>query len=356
MSQERLRKRLQYLGLSSKEIDVYLAILDHGEAKVSRIVDAADVSQRHVYQMCERLDERGLVVLNDHVRPSVVRAKAADRAVGEISDRLESLESDISQRLEQPATSDLEVELIKSRQTLVDRWKQFVSAARRELFVCLPASAVSRFAADLSAAVERGVVVYLLVTDPGLDPFDRRTLAGHASVARTLPSEPAPLLSVDGHSTVSDDARLLIDEDAAGSAFLLARSPVAGNLSKMYLSNYWRLGDQEYLCDPDELPQSYEQLRSAAVNVVLHERQGRTLTATVRARSCQADEIVEMRDVPVVEVRQGLVEPFTNAAPIENHVCVSYEGDVVSVGAPGDPTGEYEALEITLDVADPADP
>ena len=74
MTAERLRDNLALLGLSSKEIEVYLTILDHGTATVSRVVEDSEASQRHVYQMCERLHERGLVVLNDHVRPSVVRA------------------------------------------------------------------------------------------------------------------------------------------------------------------------------------------------------------------------------------------------------------------------------------------
>jgi len=43
MTRERLRENLDLLGLSSKEIDVYLTVLDHGTVTVSRVVDESDV-------------------------------------------------------------------------------------------------------------------------------------------------------------------------------------------------------------------------------------------------------------------------------------------------------------------------
>ncbi|MDS0278492.1 hypothetical protein NDI85_11855 [Halomicroarcula sp. S1AR25-4] len=349
MTKQRLRDNLRLLGLSSKEIDVYLTILEHGEAKVSHIVDDSDVSQRYVYELCEKLDERGLVVLNDHVRPSIVRAREAENAITGITTQLEELEQDIATQLATQNLSALEVELIQSRQTIRKRWRKFISEAKEEVFICLPATAFERFQAELAAAVDRDVLVLVLLTEPGLDSTDSEALSSHASLARSWPYEPRPLLTVDNTTVVHDEPKLLVDETADGAAVSLTRSAVAGNLFSTYISNYWRIAEETFRCEPDELPQSYPQLRNAIVHATLHEQAGHDLTATIRAQRTTSDEVVEMEDVPVVEIRQGLIEPFTNRFPIENGISVAYEGEVVSVGGISAIIEEYEALEITLD-------
>jgi len=351
MTESRLRDNLRLLGLSSKEIAVYLTILDHGTTTVSQVVDDSDVSQRHVYQMCERLDDRGLVVLNDHVRPSVVRPQTADSAVGSLGSRLDELEADIADALAGQDVTDLEVELIKSSQTLVKRWRRFIEGATGEVFICVPATAVDQFLDVLGAAVDRDVVVYLLLTDPGLASFDRGALPGHATLVRTWEYEPRPLLTVDNQRMVLDDPGLLVGT-ADGSAISLTRSAVAGNLFRTYLSNFWQIATEEYRYHPHSLPQSYPSLRNALVDATLHEQAGQKLLATISAEDTSTGEIVEMESVPIVEIRQGLLEPFSNEFPIENSIRVEYDGDVVAIGGVTTVIEPYEALDIRLEQAD----
>jgi len=351
MSRERLRENLRLLGLSSKEIAVYLTILDHGTATVSRIVDDADVSQRHVYQMCERLDERGLVVLNDHVRPSVVRAQRADSAVGSVEGRFAELEADIESELADREVSDLEVELIKAGPTLAKRWGRDIDSAAEEVFICLPAAVFDRFADALADALDRDVAVYVLVTEPGLDEFDADTLAGRATLGRTWAHEPRPLLTVDRERMALDEPRLLVDA-SEGSAISLTRSAVAGNLFSTYLSNFWGIATEAYCCDREPLPRSYATVRNALVQATLHERAGVELTATITAEDTATGEIVELSSVPVVELRQGLLAPFTNEFPVENSIHVAHDGEVVSIGGVNSVVEDYEALDIRLERAD----
>jgi len=351
MTRERLRENLDLLGLSSKEIDVYLTVLDHGTVTVSRVVDESDVSQRHVYQMCERLDERGLVVLNDHVRPSVVRAQRADSAVDSVDSRLAELEADIEQELAGQELSDLEVELIKSEPTLGKRWRRDIDSATEEVFICLPAVTFDRFADALGEALDRGVAVYVLLTDPGLEGFDATALPGRATLARTWAHEPRPLLTVDRKRMVLDDPKLLVD-GGDGSAISLTRSTVAGNLFSTYQSNFWQIATEVYRCERDSLPKSYPTLRNAIVQATLHERAGVELTATITAEDTASSEIVELSSVPIVELRQGLLDPFTNEFPIENSIHVEYDGEVVSVGGVNSVIEDYEALDIRLEQAE----
>ncbi|WP_262175130.1 TrmB family transcriptional regulator sugar-binding domain-containing protein [Haloarcula laminariae] len=350
MTRDRLRENLRLLGLSAKEIAVYLTILDHGTVTVSRVVDESDVSQRHVYQMCEQLDERGLVVLNDHVRPSVVRAQRADSAVSSIDARLAELEADIESELADQDVADLEVELIKSGQTLAKRWRRDIDAAEAEVFICLPAAVFDRFTDALADALDRGAAVYVLVTDPGLDAFDTAALEECATLARTWAYEPQPLLTVDRERMALDDPGFLVG-GGDGSAISLTRSAVTGNLFSTYLGNFWRLATEVYRCDRDPLPQSYPTLRNALVQATLYERAGVDLTATITARDMTTGEIVELASVPILEVRQGLMDPFSNEFPIENSVHVGHDGEVVTVGGVSAVIEDYEAMDIRLERA-----
>ena len=298
--------------------------------------------------MCERLDERGLVVLNDHVRPSVVRAQRADSAVGSIGSRLDELEADIESTLAGREVPDLEVELIKSGQTLAKRWRRDIDSAAEEVFICLPAAVFDRFADALAEALDRDVAVYVLVTDPGLDAFDADALAGRATLARTWPHEPRPLLTVDRERMVLDEPKLLVGA-TEGSAISLTRSAVAANLFSTYLSNFWQIATETYCCERESLPRTYPTLRDALVQATLHERAGVDLTATITAEDTTTGEIVELTDAAVVELRQGLLDPFTNEFPVENSMLVEHDGEVVSVGGVDSVIEDYEALDIRLE-------
>ena len=59
-----------------------------------------------------------------------------------------------------------------------------------------------------------------------------------------------------------------------------------------------------------------------------------------------------MTSVPIVELRQGLVDPFTNEFPIGNSISVEYEGEVVTVGGVNSVIEDYEALDVRLERAD----
>ena len=61
MSADDVRDHLGAFGLSTKEIDAYLAVLRAGAATTGEVSRAADVSQGYVYELAEALTDRGLV-------------------------------------------------------------------------------------------------------------------------------------------------------------------------------------------------------------------------------------------------------------------------------------------------------
>jgi len=77
MDDSTLRDLLGRFGFSAKEIDTYLTLLEHGEAKASTIAEAAGVSKRYVYSVSETLEARGFVDVDDHVVPTVLTSSRA---------------------------------------------------------------------------------------------------------------------------------------------------------------------------------------------------------------------------------------------------------------------------------------
>jgi len=53
MDDSTLSDLLHRFGFSDKEVDTYLTLLAHGEAKASTIAEAAGVSKRYVYSVSE---------------------------------------------------------------------------------------------------------------------------------------------------------------------------------------------------------------------------------------------------------------------------------------------------------------
>jgi predicted DNA-binding transcriptional regulator len=74
MDDSTLRAHLRRFGLSKKEVDTYLTLLEYGEATASTIANVAGVSKRYVYSVSETLEDRGFVTVADHAVPTTIRA------------------------------------------------------------------------------------------------------------------------------------------------------------------------------------------------------------------------------------------------------------------------------------------
>jgi len=91
MDDRTLNDLLRRFGLSDKEVDTYLSLLAHGEAKASTVADAAGVSKRYVYSVSESLAERGFVEVNDHVVPTTIRANPPDEVINRLRSDVDAI-------------------------------------------------------------------------------------------------------------------------------------------------------------------------------------------------------------------------------------------------------------------------
>lgn len=86
-----IRPLLKRIGLSDREIEVYLALLPLKLARASAIAKAAKQSRSHTYLVLRSLEERGLVAEVERGRVLHFVAEPPDRLLGYVKDREQEL-------------------------------------------------------------------------------------------------------------------------------------------------------------------------------------------------------------------------------------------------------------------------
>ena len=92
-----IKEMLEKIGLTENEAKTYLALLDLGESSVGKIVERAGVASSKVYELLDKLMEKGLV--STHIENNVKYFKAANpsRIKEYIHSRVNELKEDESE-------------------------------------------------------------------------------------------------------------------------------------------------------------------------------------------------------------------------------------------------------------------
>lgn len=353
MEDTSLTDRLERLGLSEKEIDTYLSILDHGEAKASTIADDAGVSKRYVYSVSEKLAERGFVEVNDHAVPTLIRANPPEEVVDRLRTELGSLGPDLAERWNRVTEERREFEIIKAQPTVVKRIREFLETANDEVTLSIPAKILPDVEDVLRETVSRNVLVFLLLTgeasaDVTVDDDDPV-----ASVVRTWTERAPVLYTVDNQLGLFAPYELLARSNSGQQAVAIAQEQLVPILVGSFFGNYWPLGVERHVADPAPLPQDYQSFRHAVFAATRYQNDGIPITATVDARPVHDDGDYRELTGRVVDVRQSLVDPPNSRFAVENALVVDAPDheDPVSIGGPGAFLEDYEARSVRLDDA-----
>ncbi|KTG10941.1 transcriptional regulator [Haloprofundus marisrubri] len=341
---------LQQFGLSDKEIDTYLTLLEHGEAKASTVADAAGVSKRYVYSISEKLEDRGFVSVNDHVVPTTIRANPPEEVIESLTENIETMRPALEARYSQVAPETERFEVIKSRVTVLKRIRSLIDDADEEVTLSLPAANLNEVADSLRAAVDRGVLVLLVVADA--DSTLQTELDGVASVARAW-TEPMPtMLTADQRVGLVAPTEMITRSNSGARAISFTEPRLGPVIVGSFLGNYWPMAQQVYVAEPVSLPATYTNFRHAVFQTTLHLRANTPLRARIRGRRTRgrngSDELVGH----VVDVRQGLAAPSNNSFPVENTLVVETSEGLVTVGGGGAFVEDVEAESVTLERAE----
>ncbi|WP_281194850.1 TrmB family transcriptional regulator sugar-binding domain-containing protein [Halorubrum sp. F4] len=343
MDDRTLTDLLGRFGLSEKEIDTYLTLLGYGEAKASTVADAAGVSKRYVYSVSESLADRGFVEVHDHAVPTTVRANPPEEVIERLRSDADAIRPGLEERYSRAEREAEQFEVVKSRVTVIKRIRSLLEDADAELTLSIPVKHLATVRDALAAALDRGVLVLLVVTDvedaaevrdvlgdaEGADPMDLEALA---SVVRTWGEAMPTMLTVDSARGLVAPPELLRRSDSDRQAIVFAQAQLAPVIVGAFMGNYWPAAAEVARAEPAPLPVEYDDFRQVVFEATLHLRAGRTIRATVAGR--RIDEGAEPVEVTgrVRSVKQAMVEPTNNEFPVENSLTVETEDGVVSVG------------------------
>ena len=348
-----LASQLKRFGLSDTEIRTYLAVLENGEAKASTIADATGVSKRYVYSVCEELEDQGFVEVNDHVVPTKIRAKPPEEVIELLEQRLEEIEPALQRRYSEAESRPHRFDVIKSRVTVLKRINEYISQAQERVALSIPRSHVSRVAEELQNAVERDVLVLLLVTN---DEPDQEELTGYdrpiASVVRSWDQAIPMILSVDRDLGIVSASEVMTSANSDEQAISLVQERIVPTLHGSFMANFWLSAKQLQVIEPGPLPQTYASFEQAVFEATLRLRDGGTITACVEALPNTDEETTQTVTGRVVDTRQGIVDPITNEFPIEHSLILETDEGEVAVGGVGAFLEEYQARTVTLEFAE----
>ncbi|SFR64817.1 TrmB family transcriptional regulator [Halogeometricum limi] len=352
MAEDSLRDHLVSFGLSAKEAEAYLAILESGEATTGDVSRSAGVSQGYVYELAAELADRGLITVDEAASPTLLRARPPGEAVGTFTDRLDRMESEIATRFRQSDAGEPAVEIVHSRATVRKRIVRTLERARRDVILTLPATEFEHVRESLSEARARGVAVYLQLVAPVDRVADDVEWDRYATVAETWDARPPVTVVADEETGVMGSHSILSGRHGSAYALVFSQRDIAGGFFGNAISNFWPMGEVLHVADPDPLPATYDHVRTAVTNAALHEAAGRSLLADVTVRAVGTEETTTYERVPVVAVRQNLVGDPTNEFPIENSlVFETPDGRIAAGGNDGSLQPFYEgyaAESVTL--------
>lgn len=344
MTDNEFSTRLRKLGFTDKEIATYRALLSEGEATASSIAEEAGVSRRHVYTIAERLNGIGFVEINDFLNPTILRPAPPETAAGQLYSIVEELETDIKDRYGVPSAGDDELDVLQSRATMMDRMRSFIGNADTQIALMAPRSVVEEFTEDLAAAVDRGVLVFVIVFSVEGDavPFDAEV----AHAIRVRPNEDLVHMSVDERYGIIGPTSVLTQPGTSRHAIVFSW-PYAHTVLSTFREQ-WPLAEEVYVRDPDDLPATYQSFYLAVVQAVLHAQEDEPLSATIEARPVGGGRPEELKG-EVVEIRQPFVDPGTSEATEIALTIQTEDGRTVTIGGKGAYLEDYEALSTTLE-------
>ncbi|WP_132057837.1 TrmB family transcriptional regulator sugar-binding domain-containing protein [Halorussus amylolyticus] len=343
-----LSEQLRHLGLSEKEVDTYLAILEQGEATASEIADATGVSKRYVYSISEALEDRGFVDVDDHVVPTKIWARPPEEVVAALTDELAAMEPALSERYSRAERDLQQFDVVKSRVTVVKRIAEFISAADSELTLSIPYEHLSEVADELREAVDRGVLALVLVNDAPSNGFDTDDVDGVATVVRTWEHATPLILTVDQQYGVVAPVEMVARSNTDQRAIAFAQEQIVPVLVGSFMGNYWPTADEVYVAEPRSLPAAYRSFRHAVLDATLRLREDRPVGVEASVTPSRGGPDHKTLTGTVVDTYQGLVEPATNDFPVQNSLVAETDDGRVTVGGPGSFLEDFEATEVTL--------
>lgn len=352
---EQFRNQMRWFGLTEKETDTYLTILENGPTTVTEIADETDVSKRYIYTAAKKLEERHFVIVNDYFTPTTIEAAPPDEVYEHLTEQTDKLYSELESRYRSSRISN-DTKVLKSRSTVINKIEELIDGAEDQVAISLPAVVIPTLSETLRDAVDRGVFVLLLVfEDPNqndTDPLSDVTLDGIAHALRYRDTKLPILLSVDTESALVASRGVITQPDSSANALFLGQPYMQTVVFSSFNNSLWVNSEEIHVTDPHQLPHTYTNIRRAAIDATMYSEQGVTLTAEIEARETEQPDAVVNIVGEVVGVKQRHINPTTDARPRQCCLCVRDGDETVTVGNHNAFFEDYRAYKTTLRTAE----
>jgi sugar-specific transcriptional regulator TrmB len=263
-----IREELAVFGFSDTEIDAYLAILAQGETTTRDVSEEADVTQRAVYNIAERLANRGLVRVKEHASPTMIKAVPPGEAIANLSERLESIQPSLEETYTQTATESPEIQIVRSRETAIKRLRESIEGADQEIAIAIPEDVYPEIEADLRAAKERGMFVLLLLVECDDPDAVDRDYGPVADVVRYWDQNLQFLYVTDDDDAMIGEDTIMGGTHVDEHAVYVSEGNLAGSIFSLFIGAFWPAATELYITDPDPLPETYEWFRDATLQAM----------------------------------------------------------------------------------------
>ncbi|SEQ22479.1 HTH-type sugar sensing transcriptional regulator TrmB [Natrinema salaciae] len=344
MAPDELRSTVERVGdrfnLGEYEIDAYLTVLEQGQLTASEIADRTEIPQPRVYDTVRSLSDRGLVELRES-RPMKVVAIDPAEAFDDVQSSFEQMIEELEARYTAPARDTEAVSLVKSRSTILRYLEEVIDAAEFELALSLTPDLLTRFEAELRAAVDAGVSVDLIVTPASEAPDPEDFAYGEvATTARARRGITTPVVAVaDGNYSVyaTQDA-LRDDQDRYGVIF--NRSALGFLISGFFGTVLWTTAEHTLGEDgaARTYPRKYASIRRCVKDLI---DEGGEFYATIDGRD------VEVGGQRIVRGRIRDIS-FEVSEEVASLTIETADGEDVSVGGRVAALEDVEAHEIHI--------
>ena len=348
---EELRREIQNFGLTAKKADTYLTILENGPTTVTEIADEANVSKRYVYTVAEELEDRQFIIVNDYFTPTTIEAAPPEEVHDHLTDRVNKFYSNLKAK-HQNGDSAGDTKVLKSRSTVINKIEELIGAAEDQLALSLPALVIPTLSDALRDAVDRGVLVLLLVFEdgnrPGSDPLADVSLDGIAHIVRYRNTNLPILLSIDAGSALVSPRGVVTQPDSPANALFLGQSYMQTVVYSSLMNSLWVNSEEISVTSPHALPHTYTNLRRAAIDATLYLNRGGDIAVECEARPTDNLESVENVVGEVTEVKQRIINPTTDPRPRQCCLCVQTADETVTIGNHDAFFEDFRAYKTTL--------
>lgn len=242
------------------------------------------------------------------------------------------------------------LQIHRTRSATIAAIRSIIDDAEESLLLAVPTDSLSLFTPQLRDAIERDVLVLLLLHGDGAatDPSYRDI----ATAVRTAETGVTPLLvTADVQRGLTGNYRLLTDRDVAGQATAFDNQNLAHDQFTMFLGNHWQTATERYVAGVCEFPQRVSAFQFALLMAALALQEEIPLAATADVVST-TDRTETTVSGPVTNVRQSIISPASSTNPAERSLTIETDAGPVTVGGSGASKEAYECREITLERTD----